>query len=155
MLIIDACQSGQAIESEEERHGPMNSRGLAQLAYEKGMSILTASQAYQAALESSRLGHGYLTFALVEEGLKTAAADAAPVDGVVTAEEWFEHAARRVPQLQIEALNQARQQGRLLTFEPGATGAGQARLQTPRFFSKRDTSGPPLIVAKPERRVNP
>src|SRR5262249_45556768 len=54
-LVIDACQSGQALASDDERYGPMNSRGLAQLAYEKGMSILAASQAYQAALESARL----------------------------------------------------------------------------------------------------
>jgi hypothetical protein len=49
----------------------MNSRGLAQLAWEKRMSILGACEAYQVALESSRIGHGFLTFALVEEALKT------------------------------------------------------------------------------------
>jgi len=41
LLVIDACRSGQALESEEKRRGPMNSKGLAQLAYEKGMYILT------------------------------------------------------------------------------------------------------------------
>lgn len=51
----------------------MNSKGLAQLAYEKGMYILTAAQSYQAALEAAQLGHGYLTYALVEEGLKATA----------------------------------------------------------------------------------
>jgi uncharacterized caspase-like protein len=66
LLVIDACNSGQALEAEEKRCGPMNSKGLAQLAYEKGMNILTASQSYQAALEASQLGHGYLTYALVE-----------------------------------------------------------------------------------------
>ena len=53
----------------------MNSKGLAQLAYEKGMYILAGAQSYQAALEAEELGHGYLTFSLVEEGLKTPAAD--------------------------------------------------------------------------------
>jgi len=53
----------------------MNSKGLAQLAYEKGMYILTAAQSYQAAQKAARLGHGFLTYALVEEGLKTNAAD--------------------------------------------------------------------------------
>src|SRR5260370_3933575 len=72
LLIIDACNSGQALEAEEKRRGPMNSKGLAQLAYEKGMYILTAAQSYQAALEAAQLGHGLLTYALVEEGLKTA-----------------------------------------------------------------------------------
>jgi len=37
LLVIDACNSGQALEAEEKRRGPMNSKGLAQLAYEKGM----------------------------------------------------------------------------------------------------------------------
>src|SRR3989440_10012305 len=71
LLVIDACNSGQALEAEEKRRGPMNSKGLAQLAYEKGMYILTAAQSYQAAKEAAKLGHGFLTYALVEEGLKT------------------------------------------------------------------------------------
>jgi WD40 repeat protein len=66
LMVIDACNSGQALEAEEKRRGPMNSKGLAQLAYEKGMYILTASQSYQAALEVSRLGHGLLTYALLQ-----------------------------------------------------------------------------------------
>ena len=53
----------------------MNSKGLAQLAYEKGMYVLTAAQSFQAAQEVSKLGHGLLTYVLVEEGLKRAAAD--------------------------------------------------------------------------------
>jgi len=32
------------------------------------MYILTAAQSYQAALEAAQLGHGLLTYALVEEG---------------------------------------------------------------------------------------
>lgn len=40
LLMIDACNSGQALEAEERRRGPMNSRGLAQLAYEKGTYIV-------------------------------------------------------------------------------------------------------------------
>ncbi len=70
VLVIDACNSGQALEAEEKRRGPMNSKGLAQLAYEKGMYILTAAQSYQAALEAASLGHGLLTYALVEEGFE-------------------------------------------------------------------------------------
>ena len=33
LMVIDACNSGQALEGEEKRRGPMNSKGLAQLAY--------------------------------------------------------------------------------------------------------------------------
>jgi WD40 repeat protein len=102
LFIIDACNSGQALEAEEKRRGPMNSKGLAQLAYEKGMYILTAAQSYQAALETPQHGHGYLTYALVEEGLKTANADTDPRDGQVTVREWLDYATQRVPQLQEE-----------------------------------------------------
>ena len=100
LMVIDACNSGQASKAEEKRRGPMNSKGLAQLAYEKGMSVLTAAQGYQAALESSQLGHGYLTYALVEEGFQTTAADATPKDNLVIVREWFDFAAERVPQMQ-------------------------------------------------------
>ncbi|HEX3142385.1 MAG TPA: caspase family protein [Pyrinomonadaceae bacterium] len=67
LMVIDACNSGQALEAEEKRRGPMNSKGLAQLAYEKGMYILTAAQSYQAALEAAQLGHGLLTYAGVAQ----------------------------------------------------------------------------------------
>ena len=92
LFVLDACNSGQALEAEEKRRGPMNSKGLAQLAYEKGMYILTAAQSYQAALEAAQLGHGYLTYALVEEGLKRGLADRDLKDGQVLAREWFNYA---------------------------------------------------------------
>ncbi len=147
MLVIDACNSGKALGAEDAWHGPMNTKGLAQLAYEKGMYVLTASQAFQAALESSRLGHGYLTYALVDEGLKTPQADNSPRDGNVSVVEWFEYAARRVPEMQSEALNQApNAAGRKLSFESvpapqngvHESATEPPRLQTPRLYYRRD-----------------
>jgi WD40 repeat protein/uncharacterized caspase-like protein len=157
LLVIDACNSGQALEAEEKRRGPMNSKGLAQLAYEKGMYILTAAQSYQQALESSRLGHGYLTYALVEEGLKTAKADDVPTDGLVTVREWLDFAAQRVPRMQEEKpsstsqYQKRRQRGkRLLTQEATQERVLERRLlQQPRVFYRREVESQPLIVAKP------
>jgi hypothetical protein len=150
LLIIDACNSGKLLDAEDERRGPMNNKGLAQLAYEKGMYVLTAAQAYQAALESSRLGYGYLTYALTEEGLKTSAADTRPIDGQVSVVEWFEYASRRVPELQSAALNQPQGDNRQLTFEltPASNPAGIRRLQTPRIYYRRDQPGGDTIIAK-------
>jgi hypothetical protein len=148
VLIIDACQSGQALESDDDRRGPMNSRGLAQLAWEKGISILAASQAYQAALESAQFGHGYLTFALTQEAFQTPVADTSPADGMLTETEWLEYAARRVPQMQIEALEKAHADGRKLTLEIVPGNAGSERLQSPRLFTRRDAPGAPLIISK-------
>jgi WD40 repeat protein len=153
LLVIDACNSGQALEAEEQRRGPMNSKGLAQLAYEKGMYILTAAQSYQAAFEASKLGHGYLTYALVEEGLKTAAADTAPKDGNLFIREWLDYAANRVPQMQQEKLTSGngRQLELVVAFTNGEENLDPTKrsLQRPRVFYRREVEPQPLIVAKP------
>lgn len=146
LLIIDACNSGQALEAEEKRRGPMNSKGLAQLAYEKGMYILTAAQSFQAALEAAQLGHGYLTYALVEEGLKTPLADSSPKDGVVIAREWLNFATERVPQMQEEKMSQGRGLGlEEITFSEGE----KRQVQRPRVFYRRELEASPLVITKP------
>lgn len=153
LLVIDACNSGQALEAEEKRRGPMNSKGLAQLAYEKGMYILTAAQSYQAALEAAQLGHGLLTYALVEEGLKKAAADKEPVDGQIMAREWFNYASERVPRMQEEKMKAARDLGLDLVFVEGeerTVDGGQRNVQRPRLFYRRELEAQPLIVAMSE-----
>ena len=152
LLVIDACNSGQALEAEEKRRGPMNSRGLAQLAYEKGMSILTAAQGYQAALEAARLGHGYLTYALVEEGLKTDAADAFPKDNQVELREWLDYATARVPQMQKEILQQSRILKQEIAFVEGEekiTNPDKRSVQRPRIFYRRERDPQPFIIARP------
>ena len=150
LMVIDACNSGQALEAEEKRRGPMNSKGMAQLAYEKGMYILTAAQSYQAAQETSQLGHGLLTYALVEEGLKGTAADSDPKDGEVGVREWFDYATTRVPHMQIEKIKQARGVGLNLSFVQDDERAPVQRsvTQTPRVFYRREAEARPLIVAK-------
>lgn len=150
LLVIDACQSGQALEASERRRGPMNSRGLAQLAYEKGMYVLTAAQSFQAALEAERLGHGYLTYALVVEGLDGRGADRAPRDGVVTLREWVEFAVARVPAMQAERLRGAR---KLALAASAAAGATHERpeagaQQHPRAFFRREADPRPVVVAR-------
>ena len=152
LLIIDACNSGQALEAEEKRRGPMNSKGLAQLAYEKGMYILTAAQSYQAALEAAQLGHGLLTYALVEEGLKTAIADNQPKDGSVSAREWLDFATERVPQMQEEKMKQGRGVGLEIAFTEGEQKIADPEkrsVQRPRVFYRRELEANQLIIAKP------
>jgi WD40 repeat protein/uncharacterized caspase-like protein len=152
LLIIDACNSGQALEAEEKRRGPMNSKGLAQLAYEKGMYILTAAQSFQAALEAAQLGHGYLTYALVEEGLKTPVADVQPKDGLVVAREWLNFATERVPQMQEEKMTQGRGLGLQIAFTEGEANVSDPQkrsVQRPRVFYRREMEATPLVIAKP------
>ncbi len=149
LLIIDACNSGQALEAEEKRRGPMNSKGLAQLAYEKGMYILTAAQSYQAALEAAQLGHGLLTYALVEEGLKTLIADNEPRDGVVSAREWLDFATERVPQIQKEKMKGSRGLGIAFTEgEENVADPERRSVQRPRVFYRRELEANPLVIVR-------
>jgi uncharacterized caspase-like protein len=153
LLVIDACHSGQALESEEKRRGPINSRGLAQLAYEKGMYILTASQSYQVAVGSKQLGHGYLTYALVEEGLKTSKADQSPTDGQVLIREWLDYTTQRVPDMQNDGAKEIRDlvQPEAATSKKTAQGPlDQLReVQRPRVFYRRELEAQPLIIVRP------
>ncbi len=141
LLVLDACNSGQALEAEEKRRGPMNAKGLAQLAYEKGMNILTAAQSYQVAKENSALGHGYLTYALIEDGLRKMAADRLPRDGQVVLREWFDFASTAVPQMQAAKVNADR-------------GLVKVRLQKlrevqrPRVFYRREAEPQPLVIGR-------
>jgi hypothetical protein len=150
LVVVDACNSGQALEAEDKRRGPMNSKGLAQLAYEKGMYILTAAQSFQAAQEASQVGHGLLTYALVEEGLKQVLADDEPKDGDIIAREWLNYAASRVPQMQVDKMKAARGLGLDLSFKEEERGLDQLKRsgQQPRVFYRRELEAQPLIVAK-------
>ncbi len=60
-----------------------------------------------------------MTYALVEEGLKQAAADSDPKDGEVWVREWFDYASTRVPNMQIEKMKLARNLGISLSFLEG------------------------------------
>src|SRR5262245_1728788 len=148
LFVLDACDLGQAIEAEENRRTPMNSSGLAQLAYEKGMYILTAAQSYQAALEAAQLGHGYLTFALIEDGLKKGLADRDPRDGMALAREWFNYAEERVPQMQEREM-QTRPSLDFAGNDAKGKDSEQRGIQRPRAFYRRDLETRQFVVAKP------
>lgn len=140
VLIVDACQSGQVLESAESRRGPLNVAGLAQLAYEKGMTVLTASQSFQAALEVERLKHGLLTYTLLTEGLDRKNADRGPRDGAITLDEWLQFAVRRVPEVQREVAN--------ARAARGLTTRISLQHQQPRLFTRRDLDLLPLVMWK-------
>ncbi|HEX8845581.1 MAG TPA: caspase family protein [Pyrinomonadaceae bacterium] len=138
LLVIDASNSGQVLEAEETGRGPMNSKRLAQLAYEKGMYILTASQSGQAALESEGLEYSYLAYALIKEGLKSVRTDA-DSDGLINLREWLEYATKRVP----EIMGDARPTSRVKY-----NGVVSDTEQRPRIFYRRENEARPFIVAR-------
>ena len=107
ILIIDACHSAASVEGAGFKPGPMGSRGLGQMAYNKGMLIMAASAADDVALESDSLEQGLLTYVLIEEGLNKQKADFGSAtfnqqDATIKLEEWLHYAATRVPELSRE-----------------------------------------------------
>lgn len=109
VMIIDACHSAGGVPP-GFKPGPMGDRGLGQLAYDKGIRILAATQADDVALESGDLGQGLLTYALVREGLtmgptgnRNYGADG-DSNGSVTMKEWLTYAESRVPGLYQDVL---------------------------------------------------
>lgn len=154
LLIIDACQSGKALGQARDGRGPLNSKGLAQLAYDKGMSILAAAQSYQAALEVSRtltgkdIKHGLLTFALLDGLTSKKAADAG---GTVLERTWFDYAVGEVPRMQIEEMKKRRGKGLTALFveDDGVENRLRRYAQVPRVFYRREENMHPLVIAKP------
>jgi uncharacterized caspase-like protein len=102
VLIVDACQSEATIQTEGFMPGPMGSRGLGQLAYDKGMRVLAASKARESAYERDKIGHGLLSYALVTKGLEEGEADWQPENKRITISEWLSYAEQEVPKLFAE-----------------------------------------------------
>jgi hypothetical protein len=102
-LILDTCHSGASFRADRFRPGPMGDAGLGQLAYDKGIRILAATQAGDVAYEDKRLKHGVLTYALAgpgealsREGSKRADSDG---NGKLDIDEWLNYAVMRLPEL--------------------------------------------------------
>ena len=152
LLIIDACKSGQLLYSEEKRRGPMNSKGLAQLAYEKGMYVLAATQSDKFALEVFRLGdkeikHGLLTYILLE-GLTDRRANTND-DSVLTEREWFNYAVAQLPSLQLVKMQGCRDVDvdcPAVSGEENVSNLRSRTLQVPRIFYRREADPFPLII---------
>ncbi len=53
-FVLDSCDSASSVEANHFKPGPMGSRGLGHLAYDKRMRILAASQSNNAARESGK-----------------------------------------------------------------------------------------------------
>ncbi len=98
-LLIDACHSAAVVENEEFKPGPMGNSGLGQLAYDKGIRILTASQADDFALEVDLLQHGLLTYSLIQQGIEKNLADHSPTDDSIMLGEWLNFGMNQVPVL--------------------------------------------------------
>jgi len=143
-FILDSCYSAESVEANGFKPGPMGSRGLGQLAYDKRIRILAASQSDQTAGEDARLGQGILSYVLSEEGLVEGKADWKPKDGRITVAEWLNYAVNEVPRLDLEQARRPGNSGRGVTRGFALVDAEQeskVRRQVPALFdfSKEDT----------------
>lgn len=138
-MIVDACHSAASV-GDEFKPGPMGSRGLGQLAFDKGMRILAASQADDVALESDLIQQGLLSFALVQDGLEGRQADHKPKDDRITLEEWLNYAVVRVPVLAADVkagkvtASRGSGEGRGLKLVSGGDPAKRRAIQQPSLF---------------------
>lgn len=150
VMIIDACHSAASIEGTGFKPGPMGSRGLGQLAYDKGMRILASTRADDVAWESSLTKQGLLSYALVQNGLVKKRADFDPQDRIIYFSEWLKYGAIRVPELYAE-MRSGRIKGdksqayKLMVFRRGqsvdyeAEGKENISTQQPSLFDFRKT----------------
>lgn len=116
------------------------------------MFVLAASQGYQVANEARELGHGFLTYAFVAEGMMTTMADRLPADGRVSVEELFEFAAVRVPELQLRQHAAGGARG----LELGSSAARKAEaegrdVQRPRAFFRTRSEAGQFVLARRTR----
>jgi hypothetical protein len=118
----------------------MGSRGLGQLAYDKGIKVLAASQVEDVALESEELRQGLLTYALVRDGLEARQADFRPQDRSIGMGEWLAYAVERVPKLHEEV-----QSGEVQTFGRGEKVRAIPGLSADLFDERQDLQQPALF----------
>ena len=133
VMVIDACNAAASVEGGGYKPGPMGSRGLGQLAYDKAMRVLAASQAEGVALESRQLRHGLLTYAMMREGLGAGAANRAPEDEWMEIRELLAFGVERVPLLYEAIRNNALKSARSQEETSNVTVA----VQRPSLFDFR------------------
>lgn len=152
-LVIDACHSAASVADGRFKPGPMGDSGLGQLAYDKGIRILAATQADDVALEDARLGQGLLTYALAVDGLGAGQAD---LDGdrAIRVDEWLAYSVRRMPGLANDArvgrLAATGGGARAITFHDLPADAPARRVQQPALFDFNPQ--PSTLVLRREAR---
>lgn len=156
VMVIDACHSAASVEGEGFRAGPLGSRGLGQLSYDKGMRVLAATQSDSIANESTGLQHGLLTAALMVEGIQNHQAADATTNGEVIESQWLKYGSERVPKLSQEMKDgtlQVSSNGQIPTVEEQSSSVSRgsrSEAQQPALFDFSRTEGDAILaVADP------
>lgn len=96
LIILDACQSGGAVETFAMR-GAAEEKAMIQLARSTGMTLLASTGTEQFATEFEQLGHGVFTYAILE-GM-SGEADGGTEDNKITVKELEAYLNDMVPDL--------------------------------------------------------
>lgn len=139
IFIIDACHSAASVDNGKFKPGPLGDPGLGQLAYDKGIRILAATQADDVALEDGVRRHGLLSFALAGDGEGLSNRDGLvdmDDDDTVSLNEWLSYAAWRLPRMNDD------KRVRSNADEEGETGF---RFPARSLFAKKKVQSPSLF----------
>lgn len=96
LIVLDACQSGGAVETFASR-GVAEEKAILQLARSAGVVVLAATGTEQFATEFQQLGHGVFTYAILKA--LAGGADGSPKDGKITVKELESYINDQVPEL--------------------------------------------------------
>lgn len=96
LVVLDACQSGGAVETFAMR-GASEEKAILQLARSAGVVVMASTGTEQFATEFAQLGHGAFTYALLK-GLD-GEADGSPKDGKITVKELEAYLGDRLPEI--------------------------------------------------------
>ena len=144
-FIIDACHSGAAVNTPDFKPGPMGDASLGQLAFDKGLRILAATQADDVALENAALKQGFLTAALGEGLSDTGGPADLNNDGRIVLDEWLRYAVARLPSLHEDLARgggaMAARGVRLVMRTPTA----QPKIQEPSLFDFNSAPSPVVL----------
>jgi Caspase domain len=149
VLIIDACHAGASVETPNFKAGPLGDRGLGQLAYDKGIKILVATQAEDVAVEDSKLRHGLLTYALAGPGEGLVDADGmvdGNQDGRISLDEWINYPIYRLPTLNEDRRVTGGAEAETSSFRfPGRVEQPFKKVQQPTLF---DYGNPSRVILR-------
>ncbi|NIJ06688.1 WD40 repeat protein [Sphingomonas vulcanisoli] len=149
-FVVDACHSAASVDNGDFKPAPIGDPGLGQLAFDKGIRILAASQGDGVAMESATLRHGLLTYALVEDGLAKGLADL-DGDGRIRLDELLHYAELRLPELSRPKPDKpAMLAARTIIFD--GENAPRHNVQKPQLFDFTDSTSPVTVraAAKPK-----
>ena len=168
IFIIDACHSAASVDNGKFKPGPLGDPGLGQLAYDKGIRILAATQADDVALEDGVRRHGLLSFALAGEGEGLSNRDGLvdmDDDGTISVNEWLSYAAWRLPRMNDDkrVRNNADDDGESGFRFPARSMLAKKKVQSPSLFDFRGSddiilvpagTSPGIEVTKIEQRAD-